>query len=82
MNPVALSILVHSYFMSEPHQIVFSESGKNAVEFLIREGLIKPKEGLDREYSCTSRGSAHISQLLDLKLPQLVWLDKDGKFIV
>lgn len=79
MTSLHLKLLLHHYTHNEP----WGGQASAFEEQLRAEGLLEitPPNIQGGPYRVTDKGEAHIQQLLDLPLPTLAWIDRDGQVI-
>ena len=78
---LTLQLLLHIY--TTPDQI----PNRNApavnytLEYLIKSGMIVTAYFKGSEFECTEKGKLHIRKLIDLPLPEQVYVDYKGDII-
>ena len=82
MTPLQLDILLHYYCRAvEYHQVKVNDTRMSQAKSLVRKGLLSFESSREIKFQITRKGKAHIKQLLNLKVPDLVFIDHNGKVI-
>lgn len=82
-TPLYLTMLLHFYCRRDAFQNLDAPAVSDTLWTLRTEGLIEGVgDGVTIEYwRTTSRGDAHVKQLLALPLPRQAWAAADGSVI-
>ncbi len=91
MSVLELRILLYIHSIPIYDAEMASKAGKEALRYLYTQGLISMSHPelvqdtgnitTDHGIKVTSRGQAHIRQLLDTPFPEMAWLNSQGERI-
>lgn len=82
MTPLQIDMLLHYHCRAfEYHQVTVNTTRMSQAESLVRQGLLSFESSRETKFQITGKGKAHIKQLLELRVPEMVFVGHDGKVI-
>ena len=84
MTPNDLEILIHYYASRAVHPRAGALAVTDSIQDFIDDGMftiMEPTDAGDSGVRITSKGKAHLEQLLRLPYPEQAWVDTNGNVI-
>ena len=84
MSPAAIEVLIYFHVSPCYHPNREAPVVKEAISFFLKRGLIVKAQNESRgkgSYTTTSKGAAHIKQLVNTDFPEQQWIDAQGDVI-